>query len=116
MMDKVKDDLDVDMNYTNPGDHESASERNNRTLQEWFRTAFHITGYATMPKIMIETLITLTCNRLNMFPGKSGISSYYSPSILMKKPRLDYNRQCKYEFGEYVQADVETQNNTREQK
>ena len=32
-MDNVKDDLDVTMNYANPGDHIPEIERNNRTVK-----------------------------------------------------------------------------------
>ena len=30
------------MDYSDPGEHESEAERNNRVLEEWFRTAFHL--------------------------------------------------------------------------
>ena len=33
LMDNVKDDLDVTMNYANPGDHIPEIERNNRTVK-----------------------------------------------------------------------------------
>ena len=33
-MDKVKDDLDIIMNDTNPGDHVPEIERNNITVKE----------------------------------------------------------------------------------
>eukprot|EP00980_Cylindrotheca_fusiformis_P018259 scaffold5933_cov78-Cylindrotheca_fusiformis.AAC.1 len=34
MMDEVQDELDVEMNYANPGDHVPEAERNNRTIKE----------------------------------------------------------------------------------
>ena len=36
IMDDVKDDLGVTMNYTNAQDHVPAAERNNRTMKESF--------------------------------------------------------------------------------
>ena len=33
-MDKVKDNMDVTMNYTNPGDHVHEMERNKITVKE----------------------------------------------------------------------------------
>ena len=126
LMDKVADAMDVTMNYidkdnynsnkyntrfkmnfSNPGDHVPHAERNNRTIKESFRTALHRTGYKTIPKVMIEELGELCTERLNMFPAKHGISSYYSPEALVSGKILDYNKHCKYSFGEYVQASVE---------
>lgn len=34
LMDQVKDDLDMTMNYTTTGEHETVAERNNRTIGE----------------------------------------------------------------------------------
>ena len=39
-----------------------------------------------------------------MFPAKNGISSYYSPEALVTGKILEYNKHCKYLYGEYVQA------------
>ena len=104
MMEKVSDELDVTMNYTNAQDHESRAERNNRTIKEAFRTALHRTGYAVIPKIMIQELAELVTERLNMFPAKHGISQYYSPAVIMNRRPLDYTKHCQHSFGEYVQA------------
>jgi hypothetical protein len=41
MMDKVKDDLGVCMNFTNALDHVPEAERNNRTIKECVRAAYH---------------------------------------------------------------------------
>ena len=43
MMDKVSDDMDITMNYTNTQDHPSRAERNNRVIKESFRTGLHRT-------------------------------------------------------------------------
>jgi hypothetical protein len=41
MMDKVKDDLGVCMNFTNALDHVPEAERNNRTIKERVKVAYH---------------------------------------------------------------------------
>jgi hypothetical protein len=41
MMEKVEDDLDVDMNFTNAQDHVPEAERNKRTIKERIQTAYH---------------------------------------------------------------------------
>ena len=38
LMEKVQDDLDIEMNYANPGDHVPQAEQNNRTIKECIRT------------------------------------------------------------------------------
>ena len=110
MMDKVSDDMDITMNYTNAQDHSSQAERNNRVIKESFRTGLHRTGYKTIPKLMIIELAELCAERLNMFPAKHGMSSYYSPEAIVTQKALDFNKHCKYSFGEYVQAHHENLN------
>ena len=41
---------------------------------------------------------------LNMFPPKGGVSMHYSPQAIVTNKPLDYNQNCKYAFGSYVQA------------
>ena len=108
MMDKVKDDLNVTMNYTNAGDHVPEAERNNRTLKEGIRTMYHRLPYKAIPRVMIRKLAMETARHLNIFPAKGGISSYYSPNILLRGQALDYTKHCVIPFGAYVQANHET--------
>ena len=53
---------------------------------------------------MIRELAELSAERLNMFPSKHGVSSYYIPEALVTGRILNFNKHCKYSFGEYVQA------------
>src|SRR5210317_1558710 len=110
MMDRVSDDMDIMMNYTNTQDHSSRAERNNRVIKESFRSALHRTGYKTIPKLMIIALAELSAERLNMFPAKHGMSSYYSPEAIVTQKTIDFHKHCKYSFGEYVQAHHENVN------
>jgi hypothetical protein len=48
MMDKVKDDLGVCMNFTNALDHVPEAERNNRTIKERVRAAYHRLPYKAL--------------------------------------------------------------------
>ena len=61
-------------------------------------------GYSTIPKAMIVSLAEHGTHKLNMFPAKHRISSYYSPLALVTGEVLDYNKHCQHKFGEYVQA------------
>ena len=103
LMDEVFDELDIVMNYTTTGDHVPEAERNNRTLKERIRAAFHNSPFRSMPRLMLKHLAILCCHQLNIFPAKTGVSSYYSPYAIMTGRSLDYNK-CKTPFGSYVQA------------
>ena len=108
MMDKVKDELEVEMNYTNAQDHVPEAERNNRTIKERVRTAHHRLPYKVIPKIMIRYLVMESTRKLNLFPVKGGVSTYYSPQTIMTNRAVDYEKECTAEFGAYVQASNET--------
>ena len=53
LTDKVKYELDVTMNYTNPGDRVPDIERNNRKVKERYRTQYHRLPFQNIPKVMI---------------------------------------------------------------
>jgi hypothetical protein len=55
-MEKVEDDLDVNMNFTNAQDHVPKAERNNRTIKEMIRAAYHRLPYKAIPRIICKLL------------------------------------------------------------
>jgi hypothetical protein len=79
MMEKVEDDLDVNMNFTNAQDYVPQAEQNNRTIKERIRAAYHRLPYKAIPRIMVRYLVMIQTNQLNLFPVKGGVSPYYSP-------------------------------------
>ena len=54
MMNKVSDDLDIVVNYTNASNHVPEMERNNRTIKERIRATFQRLPYKAIPCIMIS--------------------------------------------------------------
>jgi hypothetical protein len=104
MMEKVEDDLDVDMNFTNAQDYVPEAERNNRTIKETIRAAYHRLPYKAIPRIMINYFAMIQANKLNLFPVKGGVSKYYSPRMILNQTKLDYTKHCVVPFGAYVQA------------
>jgi hypothetical protein len=108
MMDKVKDDLGVCMNFTNTLDHIPEAERNNRTIKECVRAAYHQLPYKALPRQLIRYLVQTQASQLNLFPVKGGITPYYSPRTILGLPTLDYVKHCTVPFGAYVQANHET--------
>jgi hypothetical protein len=57
---------------------------------------------------MIHYLAMNQDNQLNVFPVKGGVSSYYSPRMLLNQTNLDYSKECTVPFGAYVQANHKT--------
>jgi hypothetical protein len=108
MIDKVKDDLGVRMNFTNALDHVPEAERNNRTIKECGRAAYHQLPYKALPRQLIRYLVQTQASQLNLFPAKEGISPYYSPRTILGLPTLDYVKHCTVPFGAYVQANHDT--------
>ena len=104
LMEQVSDDLNIVMNYATTDEHVPEAERNNRTLQECVRATYHNLPYKSMPKIMIRHLTMIAAEQLNMFPAKGGISSHYSPYMILNGKVLDFNKHCLVPFGAYVQA------------
>ena len=108
MMNKVSDDLDVVMNYTNASNHLPEAEQNNRTIKERIRATFQRLPHKAIPCIMIQYLVTVSCMQLNFFPTKGGVSTYYSLRMIMDQMDLDYTKHHTTPFGAYVQANLES--------
>ena len=53
---------------------------------------------------MIDRLVLESTYRLNIFPAKGGVSSYYSPQVILHRTVIEYSEHCAIPFGAYVQA------------
>ena len=65
LMDPVKDNMDVSMNYCPAGEHESAAERNNQTIGEHICTTYNHLPYRAIPKVMLRYLVMICTDQLN---------------------------------------------------
>ena len=108
MMERVSDDLDVVMNYTNAQDHVPEAERNNKTIKERVRAAFHRLPFKKIARGMIRYLEMVSVHHLNLFPAKKGVSKYYSPKMILTSEVLEYNKHFQVSFGQYVQVNHES--------
>jgi hypothetical protein len=106
-MDDVSDTMDIEMNYTSRGEHVPEAERNNHTIGERIRTAYHNLPYETIPKIMLKYLSMVSTNQLNLFPAKGGVSAYLSPHVIITGRNLDFDKHCQVPFGSHVQVNQE---------
>ena len=104
LLEEVFDNMEIDLDIPPAGAHVPEAERNNRTIGERFRTAYHNLPYAMIPTVMIRFLALVCTEQITYFPAKGGISSHYSPYVLMNRRELDYNKHLQIPFGAYVQA------------
>ena len=103
----VSNKWDVDVNFSNPGEHVPDIERANRTLEERFRVQFYRLPFEALPRVMVRYLpLRITKNR-SLSPKKGGISKYFSPHVLLKRQQIDFKKEFEFSYGEYVQAQVD---------
>ena len=73
--------------------------------------------YTTLPKQFVMYLIYYVVIFLNTMPAKNGISDTISPREIVMRRRLNWNKHCTGEFGEYAEAhshpDVTNNNKSR---
>ena len=101
------DGYDVDVNFSNPGNHVPDIERGNRTLEERFRVQYYRLTFEALPRVMVRYLPLRITKNCSLFPKKEGISKYFSPHILLKKRQIDFQKEFEFSFGDYVQAQVD---------
>ena len=104
IMDPVKDEMNLQTEYSAPQGHVPEAERNNRTLQERVRAAYHRLPYDALPKAIMKVLVSEAARKLNFFPNRHGISPHYSPRQIVHRTGLSYKHHCQYSLGSYVQA------------
>ena len=113
VMSNLEEEWEVDFNFSNPKEHVPDIERENRTLQERFRVLLYRLPFAKIPRVMIRYApLRMTKNR-SLFPRAGGISKYFSPYVILRQKVIDYNKEWKFSFGDYVQAihDMDPKNN-----
>jgi len=103
-MNPVKDKLNIEMNFSNAGDHVPEADWNIRMIKERIRATFHRRPYKAIPRIMVQYLVMDWTHKINMLSAKGGIPHYYSPRIILGQRALDYKKECAIPFGTYVQA------------
>ena len=102
LMNLVKDEMDVQMNYSNPGEHQPHAERNNRFLKERIRVHHHRMPYKAIPKKMTHKLCEYIATRTNWHPAKGGVSQYYSPHVILTHKTVNWTHACVAEFVSFV--------------
>ena len=64
----MKQEPVVKANHTNSSNHIPQAERNNYTIQERIRAAYHQLPFYHLPCILVKYLVVDATKRLNYFP------------------------------------------------
>ena len=85
-------------------------ERDIRTVKERVRATYSTLPYEWLPIRLIAEMVFVAVFWLNCFPNAQGISPNLSPRTIVTGLHIDFNRHCRYQFGEYVQTHEEHDN------
>lgn len=95
--------LAIRVEVSGSGQHVPLVENKIRQIKE--RVRAHVTTLPyLLPKFLMRWLVFFCTMRLNMLPNKSRADGVLSPIELFKGRKIDYKRDVRIGFGEYVQA------------
>jgi hypothetical protein len=94
----------IALNETANDEHVGEIERFIRTVKERMRAIYNTLPFNHMPPRIIIEMAKHSIFWLNSFPHPNGVSAELSPRTIITGQAVDFNRHCKYEFGEYVQT------------
>ena len=100
----------VALNPTARDEHVGDIERFIRTIKERMRATYNTLPFNEIPARLVIEMAKQSVFWLHAFPRSDGISRDMSPREIITGVRLDFNRHCKFEFGQYVQTHEETDN------
>ncbi|GKY97397.1 hypothetical protein MPSEU_000698200 [Mayamaea pseudoterrestris] len=97
-------DLGVALNATSEDEHVGEIERFIRVVKERVRATYNTLPFKHVPARLVIEMTKSAVFWLNAFPHERGISKDLSPRTIVTGQTVDFNRHCKYEFGQYVQT------------
>ena len=103
----VLDNSNVNLNCASAKEHVPMIERRIRTLKERCRARMSRLPHKKMPAVMIRGMVADSTTWLNAFPPKGGVSKIYSPRMIVGGTKIDFNKHCRIEFGQYAQVTEE---------
>ena len=98
------EDMNINVQFSNPEDHVGEAERNNRTIKERCRIIYHKLPYDQLPKSLLIQLVYTVVAQLNYMPAQHGVSSHLSPRTIIHQENISYKTHGKFTFGQSVQA------------
>lgn len=92
----------ISVNPAGPGQHVPVVENKIRQIKERCRAVINTLPY-TLPANLLKWLVMFSVSRLNMLPCGTRVDTT-SPREIFTGRKLDFKRDLKLCFGEYVQA------------
>ncbi len=94
----------VECNITAAKEHVSKAECSIRTMKERMQGIVTMLSFTLIPRCMKIEFVYFTVLWLNAFPVKTGISSTYSPRVILVRWWLDYKKHCQVLPGTYCKV------------
>ena len=102
--------LGVATNIVSRDEHVPDIERYIRTIKDRVRSQYSVLPFNHIPPLLLTELVYAQVFWRNMFVAPDGISTTMSPSEIILNRKIDYNKHCQLEFGDYVQTHEEHDN------
>jgi hypothetical protein len=96
-------EIGIRLEVSGSGQHVPVAENKIRQVKERVRSHVATLPYM-LPKFFMRWLVFFCVMRLNMLPSKSRSDGILSSIELFKGRKIDYKRDVRIGFGEYVQA------------
>ena len=98
------------LNTAAAGEHVPDIERCIRTIKERMQSAYNVTKYPYIPRLMLIYLAKNAVLWLNALPADDGVSQEASPRFIMTGRELTYEKHVRIELGQYAQTHEEHDN------
>ena len=96
--------MGVTLNETSRDKHVGDIERYIRTVKERMRAIYNILPFNKIPARLVIKMAKASVFWLNGVPPNDSFGNGLSPRTIITGQKLDYNRHCRYQFGEYTQT------------
>ena len=104
--------MGVTLNKTSRDEHVGDIERYIRTVKECMRAIYNILPFNKIPARLVIEMAKASIFWLKGMPPNDSFGNGLSPRTIVTGQKLDYNRHCRYQFGEYAQMHEQHDNST----
>ena len=92
------------LNETSRDEHMGDIERYMQTVKERIRAIYNTLPFNKILARLVVEMAKASVLWLNGMPLKDSFGNKLSPRTIITGQKLDYNRHCRFQFGEYVQT------------
>ena len=96
--------MGVTLNETSQDEHVGDIKRYIWTVKERMQAIYNTLPFNKIPARSVVEMAKASMFWLNGMPPKDSFGNQLSPQTIITGQKLDYNRHCRFQFGEYVQT------------